>query len=160
MAILSWGECDVFHAASAGGVAPKRSEGWEELPTPKEETTKLTAEAGTEKTATEEGGAIVDYMPGKNTYTMEFDLFRKKGEELPEWLKDEDGVVPGEHAFRVEPQDKAAWSILVERASVRVEDGYSTADGSTAHVVAKALKPAEGNTVKYYKDPATEFPST
>ena len=157
----------MFHGVSKDGAAPKDSSGWEELPTPKEDTTKLTANAGTEKTATEEGGGIVDYMPGKNSYTLEFDLFLKKGEELPTWLKSDainDGVVPGEHAFRVEGQDKGdesdtkgTWCILIERSVVRVEDSYSTADGSLLHVVATALKPKEGNTVKYYDQPKKKF---
>lgn len=167
MAVINWGECDVFHGVPKDGTAPTASDEWQELPTPKEDTTKLTANAGTEKTATEEGGGIVDYMPGKNSYTLEFDLFLKKGETLPDWLDPEkinDGVVPGEHSFRVEGQDKGdgnsdkgTWCILIERSVVRVEDSYSTADGSLLHVVATALKPAKGNTVKYYDDPKTKY---
>ena len=151
MAVLNWGECDVFAAVSTGGKAPEDAESWKELPTPKEDTTKLTTEAGSDKTATEEGGAIVDYMPGKNTYTLEFDLFKKAGETFPEWITNAvDGVVAGEYAFRIEAQDKKTAAILIERAVVRVEDNYSTADGTLLHVVAKALKPEKGNTVKYY----------
>ena len=157
MAVLNWGECNLFHADSTAGAAPKEAEKWKELPTPKEESTQLTTEAGSDKTATEEGGAIVDYMPGKNTYTLEFDLFKKAGEELPDWItKAVDGVVPGEHAFRIESQDKSTAAILIERAVVRVEDSYSTTDGTLIHVTAKALKPKEGNTVKYY-DAKTKF---
>lgn len=164
MAVLNWGECDLFHAVPEGGAAPKTKSGWKELPTPKEDSTKLTSNEGTDKEAREEGGAIVDFLPGKNSYTLEFDLYVKKGEtekDSVQWLLDAvDGVVPGEHSFRVESQDKDCWSILIERATVKVTDAYTAADGSTLHVKATALKPKEGNTVKYYNDPDTEFHDT
>ena len=87
MAVLNWGECDLKHATSTDG-APTGE--WDELPTPKEDSTQLTTTAGTEKTATEEGGALVDYLPGKNTYQLEWDEFVKKGEEPS--FEDNDGV--------------------------------------------------------------------
>lgn len=168
MAVLNWGEPDIFHALPKDGTAPKTSKDWTELPTPKEDSTNLTSNEGTDKTATEEGGAIVDFLPGKNTYTLEFDLFIKKGETEKtsvQFLLDAvDGVVPGEHAFRIEGQDKGddsedkgTWCVLIERAVVKVTDSYTTADGSLMHVKATALKPKTGNTIKYYDDPKKEF---
>lgn len=152
MAVLNWGECDLFHATSTDG-APTGE--WTELPTPKEDTTKLTPTAGTEKTATEEGGALVDYLPGKNTYQLEWDEFVKKGEEPS--FEDNDGVIDGEHAFRVEAKDKECPAIKIDRAVLRVEESYTTADGSLLHYVARALKPKTGKTVKRYV-PSTDFP--
>ena len=80
MAVLSWGKCTLEHVVSENG-APKGggSASWKALPTPKENTTKITPSAGTQKTATEEGGGLVDIRYSKNTYTLEFDLFVKKG---------------------------------------------------------------------------------
>ena len=78
MAILSWGKCKIETTPSTDG-APGSSASWTELDTPKEDTTKVTPTAGTEKTATEEGGELVDVRYGKNTYTLEFEIFVKKG---------------------------------------------------------------------------------
>lgn len=153
MAVLNWGECDLFCAQCVDG-APSGT--WTELPTPKEDTTTLTATAGTEKEATEEGGALVDYMPAKNTYELEWDEFVKKGEEPS--FEDTDGVIEGEWSFRIEAQDKDCPAIQIDRACLRVEENYSTADGSLLHYVAKALKPAEGKTIKRYV-PSVKYPT-
>ena len=153
MAVLSWGECDLFCAQCVDG-AP--SGGWTELPTPKEDTTELTASAGSDKEATEEGGALVDYMPAKNTFELAWDEFVRKGEEPS--FEDTDGVVDGEWSFRVEAQDKDCPAILIERATLKVETSYTSADGILRHHVAKALKPAEGSMVKTYT-PSVKYPA-
>ena len=145
MAVLNWGECDLFHATCVDG-APSGE--WTELPTPKQDSTELSTDAGDDMTATEEGGAIVDYMPGKNTYTLEWDEFVKKGKEPS--FEDDDGVIDGEHSFRIEAQDKDCPAIQIDRAVLRVEDSYNTSDGQLRHYVAKALKPASGKTIKSY----------
>lgn len=151
MSILSWGKCTIFKTESTNG-APAQSASWTEIETPKEDTTKLTPTAGTEKIATEEGGEIVDALYGKNTFQLEFDIFVKKGKTRP--FTDNDGVVSGEWAFRVVPADTACEGLLIDRAVVRVEENYSTADGILLHHVVKCLKPASGNTVKPYTAPS------
>jgi hypothetical protein len=108
----------------------------------------LTPTAGAETTATEEGGGIVDARFAKNTYTLEFDLFVKKGGTRP--FTDDDGVVAGEHAFRVVPEDNTCEGIQIDRGIVRVEEQYSTAEGKMLHHVVRCLRPATGNTVKPY----------
>lgn len=143
MAILSWGKCKIEHSVSTNGMANAR---WEELDTPKENTTKLTPTAGTVQEAKEEGGAVVDSRIGKNSYEFEFDLFVKKGVTRP--FDDDDGVITGEHAFRVTPEDTACEGILIDRSSLRVEERYSTEEGKMLHYVAKVLKPTTGKMVK------------
>lgn len=147
MSVLSWGKCSITTTTSEDG-APGSSATWKEIDTPKEDTTKLTATAGTEKTATEEGGDIVDVMYGKNSYQLEFDIFVKKGATRP--FTANDGIISGEHAFRVTPADSSCEGIQIDRSVVRVEESYSTADGILLHYVAKCLKPASGNTIKPY----------
>lgn len=142
MAILSWGKCKIEHSVSNGMAGPK----WTELDTPKENTTKLTPTAGTVQEAKEEGGAVVDSRIGKNSYEFEFDLFVKKGVTRP--FDDDDGVITGEHAFRVTPEDTACEGILIDRSSLRVEERYSTEEGKMLHYVAKVLKPTTGKMVK------------
>lgn len=145
MAILSWGKCSITHGTSSNGAA---ASSWTAIDTPKEDTTKLTTTAGTETTATEEGGGIVDARNGKNSYQLEFDLFVKKGGTRP--FTDDDGVVAGEHSFRVTPEDPTCEGIQIDRSIVRCEESYSTAEGKLLHYVVRCLKPASGNTVKPY----------
>ena len=142
MAILSWGKCKIEYSASNGMAGTN----WTELDTPKENTTKLTPTAGTVQEAKEEGGAVVDSRIGKNSYEFEFDLFVKKGVTRP--FDDDDGVITGEHAFRVTPEDTACEGILIDRSSLRVEERYSTEEGKMLHYVAKVLKPTTGKMVK------------
>ncbi len=156
MSILSWGKCGIQYCPSVDGVP---SGDWTDLAdTPKEDTTKLTASQGTEKTATEEGGAVVDYLPAANTYDLEFDHFVKKGKTAP--FSDEDGVVDGEWAFRVIPQDRECYGIQIDRGVLRVDVSYASADGILLHHAIKALKPASGNTVKRYLPSADETVSS
>ena len=145
MSILSWGKCLIEHSTSTDG-APGTN--WTAIDTPKEDTTKLTPSAGTEVNATEEGGEIVDSRTGKNTYLFEFDLFVKKGKERP--FEDNDGIIAGEHAFRLTPEDEDCEGLQIDRATVRVEESYSTADGKMLHYVVRCLKPKSGKTVKPY----------
>jgi hypothetical protein len=149
MADLSWGKCKIEHTTSTSG-APAADANWTELDTPKQDTTKMTPTAGAETTALEEGGDLVDARTAKNTYQFEFDLFVKKGKERP--FTDNDGIIAGEFALRVTPEDEECEGIQIDRCTIRVEESYSTADGILLHYVAKCLKPKEGKTVKpYYK---------
>lgn len=145
MAILSWGKCKLEFATSEAGVPTGQ---WTTIDTPKENTTKITPTAGTEVTAVEEGGEVVDSRVGKNSYTLEFDLFVKKGVARP--FVDVDGFIAGEYAFRITPEDRAAEGSLIERCTLRVDESYTTADGKILHYVAKCLKPASGKIVKEY----------
>ena len=144
--ILSWGKCGIKTATSTDGTP---AEEWKEIDTPKKDTTKLTPTAGEEVTAQEEGGEIVDARYGKTTYEFEFQLFVKKGKQRP--FEDNDGLITGEHAFRVIPlEDEACEGIQIDRCTVRCEESYTTADGKLLRYVAKCLKPKAGKTVKPY----------
>lgn len=147
MSILSWGKGLLETTTSQDG-APDKSATWKPIDTPKSDTLKLTPTAGTEITANEEGGEVVDSRVSKTTYTLEFDLFVKKGVARP-W-EDTDGIISGEHAFRYTPEDDTNEGFLIERANVRCEENYSVADGKILHYVVKALKPKTGKTVKPY----------
>lgn len=145
MAMLSWGKCKIETAPSTNG-APSNS--WTELDTPKKDSTKLTPTEGEEIVAQEEGGDIVDARYGKTTYALEFDIFVKKGKTRP--FEDTDGIIDGEHAFRVTPEDKTCEGIQIDRSTVKVTESFSTAEGKMLHYKVKCLKPAEGKTVKPY----------
>ena len=147
MAILGWGKPTLEHTESVGG-APGESATWKKLPVAKKDTTKLTPTAGEEIKAEEEGGDVVDSRSGKNSSVLEFDIFVKKGEARP--FDDIDGVIAGEHAFRLTPEDEECEGFQIDRASLRAEESYTAADGRTIHYVATALKPKEGRMVKPY----------
>lgn len=145
MAVLSWGKPRIQKCASVAGIPDGN---WVDLDTPKQDTTKLTTTAGQEVTANEEGGDVVDVRAGKNTYSLEFDQFVKKG--VARDFDDEDGLVAGEFAIRLIPEDEATEGLLIERATIRVEENYSATEGKIRHVVVKAIKPAAGKTLKPY----------
>lgn len=147
MAILSWGKPKIEIASSVSG-APAASAEWKEIDTPKEDTTQLTVTAGNEVTATEEGGDIVDARTGKNTYQFQFQLFVKKGVERP--LDDDDGIISGEYALRITPEDEECEGIQIDRCTLRVEETYTSADGKLLNYIARCLKPATGKTIKPY----------
>ena len=145
MSVLSWGKNDLRYKKSESG-KPVASE-WNTLDRPKQDSTELTTSAGDEVTANEEGGALVDVRYGASSYELAFDHFLKKGATDP-FPEEVDGVIPGEHALQVIPEDKQCFGIQIDRCVLRREIAYTTADGITYHYVAKALKPAEGNMVK------------
>lgn len=155
MAILSWGKGLLETTPSTNG-APAADAKWTPIDTPKDGTLKLTPTAGTELTANEEGGDVVDSRPGKVTYQLEFDLFSKKGVDRP--FDDNDGLISGEHAWRYTPEDEQTEGFLIDRSSVHVEESYAVADGKLLHYVAKVLKPKTGKAVKPYvkTPPATD----
>lgn len=145
MSLLSWGKPTIETTTSTDG-APSAAAAWKVIDTPKDTTTKLTPTAGTETEALEEGGDVVDSRTGKNKYQFEFDHFVKKGTKRP-W-DDNDGVIPGEHAFRLTPEDEDCEGIQLDRTTLRVEESYTTAEGIMLHYVAKVLKPKTGKMVK------------
>lgn len=145
MSVLSWGKNTLKHKASENG-APKSGEQWADLDTPKQDSTELTTNAGDEVTANEEGGALVDVRYGASSYELAFDHFLKKGATDP--FTDVDGVIAGEHALQVVPEDTQCFGIQIDRCVLRREISYTAADGILYHYVAKCLKPASGNTVK------------
>ena len=145
MAILSWGKCTIEHSTSTAG-APGTT--WTAIDTPRLDSTKLTPTAGQTIDAQEEGGEIVDSRTGKTTYELDWYNFVKKGGTRP--FTDTDGVITGEHAIRITPEDEACEGILIDRCILRVEEEYTTADGKLLHYYAKCLKPASGQTIKPY----------
>lgn len=146
--ILSWGKCKIETTPSTDG-APGTSAKWTEIDTPKEDTTNITPTAGTKSDAREEGGDLVDTRYTKTTYQLQFDLFVKKGKTRP--FEDDDGLIAGEHAFRIIPaEDETCEGSQIDRGVIHCEERYSTAEGKMLHYVVDCLKPKTGKTVKPY----------
>lgn len=152
MAELSWGKPKAieFGKVGADGAAPTV---WTKLAyDPVENSTKLTPTKGEKKEAKVEGGENEAVKYAKNTYVFEFEIRAAKGRTKP--IPDEDGVVSGEYAFRLTPENPECEGFLIERSTVSVEDTFDTAEGKKWKYTADVLKPKEGNQVKPYTAPA------
>lgn len=117
MAQLSWGKPTIeFGKCGANGAAPTT---WTKLLCdPVENSTKLTPTKGEKKEAKVEGGENEAVKYAKNTYAFEFEIRAAKGRQKP--IPDSDGVVEGEYAFRVTPEDATCEGILIDRSVVSV----------------------------------------
>lgn len=150
MSILSWGKPKIETAPCTDGMAGTT---WKQIDTPQHDTTNLNPTLGDTTDAQEEGGDIVDSRTTKTTYEFEFTLFVKKGGTRP--FEDDDGVVSGEHAFRVTPEDEGCEGILIDRSTVRLEEQFNTENGKLLHYIARCLKPKTGKTIKPYTKTAS-----
>lgn len=145
MSVLSWGKYLLEKTTSTDG-APGTN--WEAIDTPREGSGTLTPTQGQEQNATEEGGDLVDSRRGKTTYAFDWYNFVKKGSTRP--FDDNDGVVAGEHALRITPEDEECEGIQIDRCTISVQEEFTAADGKLLHYTAKVLKPKTGKAVKPY----------
>lgn len=148
MATISWGKPSKFETTTSTNGAPASSGSWTSIETPKDGTMQINVTEGSEVTAVEEGGGLVDIRYNANTYELQFTEFVKKGKEPV--FEDVDGVVEGEHAFRFLPEDDDCEGRQIDCAIVRVVETFTTADGILRQYKARCKKPATGNTVKKY----------
>lgn len=147
MAQLSWGKPSIeFGKCGANGAAPTT---WTKLAyDPVENSTKLPPTKGEKKEAKVEGGENEAVKYAKNTYVFEFEVRAAKGRSKP--IEDADGVVDGEYAVRLTPEDATVEGILIDKATVSVEETFDTAEGKKWKYTFDVLKPATGNQVKPY----------
>lgn len=147
MAQLSWGKPTIeFGKCGVDGSAPAK---WTKLAyDPVENSTKLTPTKGEKKEAKVEGGENEAVKYAKNTYVFEFEVRAAKGRTKP--IEDADGVVEGEYAVRLTPEDSTVEGILIDKATVSVEETFDTAEGKKWKYTFDVLKPASGNQVKPY----------
>lgn len=148
MATISWGKPSLFQTTPSTAGAPAENAEWKDIETPKDGTLQINVTEGSEVTALEEGGGLVDIRYNANTYELQFTEFVKKGKTPI--FEDVDGVVAGEHAFRFLPEDDACEGRQMDCAMVRVVETFTTADGILRQYKARGKKPASGNTVKKY----------
>lgn len=150
MAQLSWGKPSIeFGKCGANGAAPTV---WTKLAyDPVENSTKLTPTKGEKKEAKVEGGENEAVKYAKNTFVFEFEVRAAKGRTKP--IEDVDGVVDGEYAIRLTPEDTTVEGILIDKATVSVEETFDTAEGKKWKYTFDVLKPTAGNQVKPYTAP-------
>jgi hypothetical protein len=146
MAVLNWGKPTVqIGVVGAGGSVPAT---WLELPAIVQGTAQLTTEAGNKTEAIAEGGDIVDVRYDKSKYTLELELFVKKGDAKP--IDDNDGVIIDNYAVRLTPEDPAGYGFVMDNTSVACTETWTAADGSRWKYTFSGLKPATGKILKAY----------
>ena len=142
---LAWGKCTVkIGKVQENGNEPSS---WIDIPTPVENSTKLTPTKGKKMEAKIEGGENEAVKYGANTYTFEFEIRAGKGRKKP--IEDVDGVIAGEYAIKLQPEDKTVEGIKIDRATLSLEETYDTENGTKWKYTADVLKPKTGNQVKF-----------
>lgn len=142
MAAIGWGLPRIFIKllGSPGGQ-------WQEVPTPVENSTQLTTTKGDKTEAKLEGGANEDVRYGKNTYALAYQIRIAKGKTMP--FENNDGIVSGEYAVAVQPEDPLVPGVMIDKSVVSAEDGFSTEEGGYVIYTHDALQPDTGNQVKW-----------
>ncbi len=154
MAQLSWGKPTIEFAECDGAEALKfKPLGYD----PVEGSTKLTPTKGEKKEAKVEGGEVEAVKYAKSTFAFEFEVRAAKGRTKP--IPDLDGVVEGEYAFRLIPEDPECEGILIDRSIVSLEETFDAAEGKKWKYTVDVLKPADGAQVKPYVKTEPEAPA-
>ena len=139
MSVTAWGKCSIFVKDLSNSSA-----NWKKIDTPKEDTTQVNPTKGDTMTATEEGGGTVDRKTKKSTYELTYQLFIKKGVAQP--FPTIDGVVEGDYAVAVQPEDPEVPGVYMGKTSVGAEEAFTTADGALITYTHAALIP-DGDSV-------------
>lgn len=134
MAVISWGKPNIFVKN-----LDQSNSNWIKLDTPKEDTTQLTPTKGDVLEATEEGGATVDKKTKKSTYELAYQLFIKKGLAQP--FKTIDGVVEGNYAVAVQPEDPTIPGVYIGKSTIGAEEAFTSQDGGLITYTHSALIP-------------------
>ena len=145
MAELSWGKPTIkIGKIQANGDAPSS---WIEIPTPVENSTKLTPTKGSKVEAKLEGGDNEAVRYGKNTFQFEFEIRAAKGRKKP--VEDNDGVIEGEYSLKLQPENPAVEGVVIERGTLSMEPTFDTENGTKWKYTLDVLKPKSGNSVKF-----------
>ena len=123
------------------------SAAWKDAPTPVENSTTLTPTKGDKQEAKLEGGANEDVRYASNTYALAYQIRIAKGKTMP--FEHNDGIVAHQYAVAVQPEDPLVPGIMIDRSTVSAEDNFTTEEGGSITYTHDALKPDEGNQVKW-----------
>ena len=145
MSIISWRKPKIeIGKLGADGELPTV---WTEVDIPVENSTKITPAKGEKKEFKEEGGGVIDVFYKANNYVIEFELYAKNGKSKP--VVDVDGVIDGEYAIRITPENTAMPGKMADRVKLSCEDTLaSVGDGERWKYTADVLTPASGNKIK------------
>lgn len=132
MATIGWGKPRIF-VKKLGG-----SGSWIELPTPVDGTTQLTTTKGDKSEAKIEGGENEDVKYNRNTYALALNIRAVEGRAMP--LVADDGVIAGQYAVVLQPENPSAQGFAFLKSAASVEDSFTSADGGVWAYTFDALK--------------------
>lgn len=138
MAVIGWGKPRLFAKNLSD-----TSASWIEFPTPVEGTTELATEKGDKQEAKIEGGENEDVRYNKNTYALTCNIRAAKHRKKP--IVDNDGLITDNYMFVLQPEDPEVEGILISKATVSVEDTWSSEEGGIWIYTIDALKPDDGS---------------
>lgn len=154
--IPAWGKCTIWIAKLINGVPSE----WKKMYTPVEGSTQLNTTKGEKKEAKIEGGDNEAVKYAKSTYALVFNIRAglEDGTQREKPFDDNDGVIEGEYALMLQPENPLVAGLHLERGTLSCEDTYTSADGVVWIYTFDALKPKEGDTVKWevITDPTTQ----
>lgn len=130
MAVISWGKPRIFIGQS--GALSSTEKSYQELSTPVEDSTNLTANEGDKTEATIEGGEAEASKFKAPTFEFTMNVRMAKDRRLPSALKQSngDGYTSSDVSIILQPEATDAPGILIESASVSVVESYTSADGA------------------------------
>lgn len=146
MSKLNWGKPKIEIGKLGENDAAPTS--WIEVDNPVKDTTTLETQDGEVQEAEGEGGELVDVKVAANKYTFSFELFVKKGVELP--VADVDGKVEGFYAMRLTPEDETCAGIQFAKSVITAKDTYTAKDGQHKPYVMRVLNAQTGSTILPY----------
>lgn len=146
MSKLNWGKPKIEIGKLGENDAAPSS--WIEVDNPVKDTTTLETQDGEVQEAEGEGGELVDVKVAANKYTFSFELFVKKGVELP--VADVDGKVEGFYAMRLTPEDETCAGIQFAKSVITAKDTYTAKDGQHKPYVMRVLNAKTGSTILPY----------
>lgn len=144
---LAWGKCRLFVAPLTSGTEGQYTE-W---PTPVEDTLQLTPTKGDKQEAKIEGGDLEAVKYKKNTHILELEIRQGNEDGTPRSkpVTDVDGVVTGEYAVMLQPENAQVEGIKIDRCVISCEDSLNMSDGGRWKYTFDVLKPTTGNQVKW-----------
>lgn len=121
------------------------------LYTPVDGTLQLNPTKGDKKEALVEGGDVEAVKYNKNKYQVVFEVRQgnEDGSPRKKPIEDVDGVIEGEYEYLCQPENAKVEGIKIDRCVVSCEDSLNMSDGGRWKYTIDALKPDEGNTVKW-----------
>jgi hypothetical protein len=134
MAQISWGKPRIFIGAK--GAISSTAKFYQELSTPVDGSTNLTANDGDKKEALIEGGEAEAKKQNAATYELTMQVRMAKDRKLPFALHDSstdagaNDYTKGEVSIILQPQDKQAPGFLVEAASVAIKETFTSEEGA------------------------------
>lgn len=142
MAAIGWGKPRIFIKS-----LDETNAKWKEVPTPVENSTQLTPTKGDKQEAKIEGGDNEDVRYAKNTYELAYQIRIAKNKVMP--FEHNDGIIAGNYAVAVQPEDPKVPGIMIDKSVVSAEDNFTTEEGGSITYTHDALKPDTGNQVKW-----------